>query len=167
MVGGQERFFHCEKCDICLPKELEPKHKCTEQISRGNCPICLEGIHTSPFKANWHVPSCGHFIHMTCFKDLVKGGHYSCPVCQKSVLNMEAVWRSKDEEIVATPMPPEYANYFIGILCRDCHQESSVLYHPFGAKCYSCGVYNTCGPSDPQLFTESLEVTTQRRRANQ
>ncbi|XP_065571835.1 RING finger and CHY zinc finger domain-containing protein 1-like [Artemia franciscana] len=159
-VGGQERFFHCQKCDMCLPKKLEDNHQCIENMSRGNCPICMEDIHTSRIPS--HIPSCGHLIHRTCFDALVRGGHYACPVCQKSMLNMESVWRSLDEEIAATPMPPEYANYFIGILCKDCHQESSVRFHPVGAKCRSCGSYNTCRSSNPELFTEPPEVATRR-----
>ncbi|KAK2722419.1 hypothetical protein QYM36_002829 [Artemia franciscana] len=220
-VGGQERFFHCQKCDMCLPKKLEDNHQCIENMSRGNCPICMEDIHTSRIPSHIpscghlihrtcfdalvrgghyacpvcqksmlnmescienmsrgncpicmedihtsripsHIPSCGHLIHRTCFDALVRGGHYACPVCQKSMLNMESVWRSLDEEIAATPMPPEYANYFIGILCKDCHQESSVRFHPVGAKCRSCGSYNTCRSSNPELFTEPPEVATRR-----
>lgn len=26
-VGGRDKFFHCEKCDMCLPKKLENQHR--------------------------------------------------------------------------------------------------------------------------------------------
>lgn len=46
-VGGRDKFFHCLKCDICLPKTLEGTHKCVEKVSHGNCAVCLENIHSS------------------------------------------------------------------------------------------------------------------------
>lgn len=33
-------------------------------------------------------------------------------------------WRLLDNEIASTPMPPEYQNYYVTILCNDCHQVS-------------------------------------------
>ena len=32
------------------------------------------------------------------------------------------VWRYLDVEIASTPMPQEYRNYVVSILCRDCHK---------------------------------------------
>jgi len=38
------------------------------------------------------------------------------------------VWRYLDEEIASTPMPHEYRNYMVSILCRDCHKVRSIRY---------------------------------------
>ena len=57
---------------------------------------------------------------------------------------------SIDAEIALTPMPEEYANVKVKVLCNDCHEESMVKFHIFGHKCSSekddgvvCGSYNT------------------------
>jgi len=26
-VGGRDKFFHCQTCDMCLPKKLENQHR--------------------------------------------------------------------------------------------------------------------------------------------
>lgn len=148
-VGGRDKFFHCQTCDMCLPKKLENQHRCVEKMSRTNCPICLEDIHTSRIPS--HIPSCGHLIHRTCFNSFIHRGHYACPVCQRSMMPMESYWRILDEEIASTPMPVEYQNFFVTILCNDCHQFSEVPMHPLGAKCQNapCGSYNTCRSGGP------------------
>lgn len=61
-------------------------------MSRTNCPICLEDIHTSRIPS--HIPSCGHLIHRTCFNSFIHRGHYACPVCQTSMMPMESVHHS-------------------------------------------------------------------------
>ena len=63
--------------------------QCVEKMSRTNCPICLEDIHTSRIPS--HIPSCGHLIHRTCFNSFIHRGHYACPVCQTSMMPMESV----------------------------------------------------------------------------
>ncbi|CAG0882425.1 unnamed protein product [Darwinula stevensoni] len=141
-IGGRERFFHCTVCDMCLPMRLQGNHKCVERVSRTNCPVCLEDIHTSRIPS--HIPPCGHLIHRTCFGDMLKSGLYACPVCNTSMINMEKVWQHLDEEIQETPMPDDYRNLFVMILCRDCHKESEVAFHILGLKCQECGSYNTC-----------------------
>ncbi|XP_046999021.1 RING finger and CHY zinc finger domain-containing protein 1 isoform X2 [Schistocerca americana] len=141
-IGGRDRFFHCQKCNMCLPIKLKNRHKCVENVSRANCPVCLEDIHTSRIPC--HIPECGHLLHRTCFEDLLQAGHYACPTCQTSLLDMTQLWGFLDAEVAATPMPPEYINYRAEILCKDCHKESTVKFHVVGLKCLHCGSYNTC-----------------------
>ena len=40
--GGQENFFHCDKCNICLDKRLQNNHKCRESCREDLCGICFE-----------------------------------------------------------------------------------------------------------------------------
>ncbi|XP_006825159.1 RING finger and CHY zinc finger domain-containing protein 1-like [Saccoglossus kowalevskii] len=157
-VGGKENFFHCTKCDMCLNKSLKEKHKCVEKVSRANCPVCLEDLHTS--RTASHVPRCGHLIHETCFKELIKSGGYSCPMCNQSMLSMKSVWELLDNEIRNTPMPHEYANYNVQILCRDCHKECRVLFHVIGMKCKHCGSYNTCRTANDDHTLHAVEPST-------
>lgn len=49
-------------------------------------------------------------------------GHYACPTCQTSMLDMKQLWTYLDNEVRMTPMPPEYENLKTDILCKDCHK---------------------------------------------
>ncbi|XP_064605596.1 RING finger and CHY zinc finger domain-containing protein 1-like isoform X2 [Liolophura sinensis] len=141
-VGGRQNYFHCSKCDVCLHNELRNAHKCIEKVSHNNCPVCLEDLHTSRIAA--HIPPCGHLLHRHCFREMLKTGNYACPLCAESMVDMKGAWDGLDEEIKNTPMPEEYRNYYVIALCRDCHQESRVVFHVLGLKCQHCGSYNTC-----------------------
>ncbi|KAK2162018.1 hypothetical protein LSH36_106g03009 [Paralvinella palmiformis] len=141
-IGGRENFFHCEQCNCCLGLSLKAGHKCLENASRSNCPVCLEDLHTSRLPIE--VPRCGHYIHQKCFRDMVKYGGFTCPICGESYTNMKTLWQRLDEEIADTPMPDEYRNINVDILCKDCHKESTVPFHVIGLKCQQCGSYNTC-----------------------
>ena len=44
------------------------------------------------------------------------------------MLDMKQLWNYLDNEIAVTPMPTEYENFFVDILCKDCH-EVSELFH--------------------------------------
>ncbi|XP_025836321.1 RING finger and CHY zinc finger domain-containing protein 1 isoform X2 [Agrilus planipennis] len=149
-IGGADKFFHCKKCNMCLPVQLQNRHKCVENVSRANCPVCLEDIHTS--RTPCHIPNCGHLIHRVCFEQLLQAGHYACPVCQTSLMDMTQLWKYLDNEVARTPMPAEYSICKVDILCKDCHKESTIKFHVVGLKCSFCGSYNTCrseGPSPP------------------
>lgn len=166
-IGGRDKFFHCEKCDMCLPVKMQNQHKCVEKVSRANCPVCLEDLHTSRIPS--HIPACGHLIHRTCFEELLRTGNYACPLCSASMVDMSMVWTLIDSEISVSPMPSEYANYHIWVLCRDCHKESRILFHVLGLKCGHCGGYNTCRTQTPAsesgedeiIMEESTDVSSQ------
>jgi len=36
------------------------------------------------------IPSCGHLFHRTCYNDLLRAGHYSCPVCRTEIVPKES-----------------------------------------------------------------------------
>lgn len=51
------------------------------------------------------------------------------------MLDMKQLWEYLDSEVLATPMPKEYENYFVDILCKDCHKVySSISYVHFWLK---------------------------------
>ncbi|CAB3376471.1 Hypothetical predicted protein [Cloeon dipterum] len=153
-IGGRDRFFHCERCNMCLPNKLKNRHKCVENVSRANCPVCLEDIHTSRIPC--HIPECGHLVHRTCFEDLLHSGYYACPTCQQSMLDMTQLWDYLDHEVEMTPMPNDYKTCMVGILCKDCHKESKVKFHVVGLKCLHCGSYNTCRTKEPTSAGEEI-----------
>lgn len=96
--------------------------QCVENVSRANCPVCLEDIHTS--RTPCHIPVCAHLLHRNCFEQLLQNGHYACPICQTSLMDMTQLWKYLDTEVAITPMPSEYDNYMVDILCKDCHKVS-------------------------------------------
>lgn len=61
---------------------------------------------------------------------------------------MSSTWLKLDSEIARTPMPGDYANMELRILCRDCHKHSNVKFHIIGLKCGECGSYNTSRDDD-------------------
>ena len=61
----------------------------------------------------------------------------------KSYADMSDYWQHLDEEIAVTPMPQDYANWRVDILCNDCNKPSRVQFHILGLKCSHCRSYNT------------------------
>eukprot|EP01052_Picozoa_sp_SAG31_P003232 SAG31_NODE_123_length_23712_cov_41.426291_2_plen_99_part_00 len=59
------------------------------------------------------------------------------------MLDMADQWRELDGAIAETPMPPEYRDMMVTILCNDCLETTSAHFHVLGIKCASCGSYNT------------------------
>lgn len=94
--------------------------QCVENISRSHCPVCLGDIHTSRIPC--HIPDCGHLLHKTCFDQLLNSGHYTCPICQTSLIDMTALWEYLDAQAVSLPVPKKYENQRIHIFCNDCHK---------------------------------------------
>ncbi|NXC76240.1 ZN363 protein, partial [Anhinga anhinga] len=148
-IGPKEDFFHCSKCNLCLNLSLRGKHKCIENVSRQDCPICLEDIHTSRVGA--HVLPCGHLLHRLFFLS-TRG--YRCPLCMHSALDMTRYWRQLDDEVAQTPMPTEYQNMMVEILCNDCNARSTVQFHLLGMKCKNCESYNTAQDGRCRLSLE-------------
>uniref|UniRef100_A0A8C6UAC6 Ring finger and CHY zinc finger domain containing 1 n=1 Tax=Neogobius melanostomus TaxID=47308 RepID=A0A8C6UAC6_9GOBI len=140
-IGPRDEYFHCNKCNLCLAQTLEGKHKCVENVSRQNCPVCMEDIHTSRIGA--HVLPCGHLLHKTCFDDMLRNCAYRCPLCMHSALEMQNHWEEIDQEIAQSPMPTEYRNATVRIMCNDCQAHSTASFHVLGMKCGNCGSYNT------------------------
>lgn len=96
-VGGQENFFHCLRCDMCYPNSIKRSHVCIEQSSRADCPICMEGLHTSPVPCQ--VLRCGHLLHQTCFQACLKSQLRLCPLCSTLMvwiwdwkIRTESIW---------------------------------------------------------------------------
>lgn len=165
--------------------------QCVENISRSNCPVCLGDIHTSRYPC--HIPDCGHLLHKTCFDQLVwwankqscfyiiihwllliyvfsnnqqlASGHYVCPTCQTSMIDMKKLWDYLDAQAQNLPVPKSQENNNVNIFCNDCFkvgwtynhsiqyhdilifgvyfQQSTVKFHFIGLKCACCGGYNT------------------------
>jgi len=78
--GNKEDFVHCDACGVCLNKVYYKVHKCNEQSTQCECPICNDFLHTSD-KAVTFWPFCGHAIHVECMKDYLKFDN-QCSICR-------------------------------------------------------------------------------------
>lgn len=152
-TGGQDNFFHCNTCGICYSVVLKDNHKCIENISRRNCPVCDEDLHDT--KKEEHVLPCGHLLHRDCMDQSIKEGLFACPTCARSMIDMREAWEAVDEKVAETPVPEELHDYRVIILCHDCLKESKGLYHPVGLKCLECGSYNTIWSDIPDASDPS------------
>lgn len=81
---------------------------------------------------------------------------YKCPICNKSLTNMESQFRNLDVAIQTQPMPSEFQDTTAVVLCNDCSGRSTVRYHWLGLKCSICRSYNTVelqilGPDDRRV----------------
>merc|ERR1712232_98294 len=119
---------------------LKDNHKCVERSMHSNCPVCLEYLFDSRNSAS--VLKCGHTIHSNCLDQLMQSGQYKCPSCNTAMVDMSEQWRQLREEVARTPMPDEYKNMTVKILCNDCLKESENLFHVLGIECKECGSFN-------------------------
>jgi RING finger/CHY zinc finger protein 1 len=110
-----------------------------------NCPVCLQDLFQSTVQVT--ILQCGHTIHQDCLRELQMSfaGLQSlrCPICNISLYKYEDLWAEMDRQVADTPMPAEYQNISIPIICNDCQQSSSVPFHVLGHKCPQCFSYNT------------------------
>lgn len=139
-LGLGKDFFHCQKCSACIPTSIETSHRCIERSTDCDCPICGEYMFTSPKPVVFMV--CGHSIHKKCYDQHMMVS-YKCPICSKSLANMETQFRNLDLAIQSQPMPEEYNGTMAIISCNDCSGRSMVPYHYLGTKCNTCRSYNT------------------------
>ncbi|KAI8692714.1 hypothetical protein NCS56_00028500 [Fusarium sp. Ph1] len=169
-MGLGKDFFHCKTCRACISTSIESSHKCIERSTDCDCPICGEYLFTSPRPVVFM--HCGHSIHKKCYEQHMKVS-YKCPICNKSLTNMESQFRNLDVAIQSQPMPPEFRDTTAVILCNDCSGKSTVRYHWLGLKCSICRSYNTVElnivggerlPAQPSMNEEG-EASTEPRES--
>ncbi|KAK5947214.1 hypothetical protein PMZ80_001362 [Knufia obscura] len=162
--GLGKDFFHCKTCGACMSISAETTHKCIEKSTKCDCPICGEYMFTSNQPVAFM--KCGHSIHEACFTEWCNTS-YKCPICSKSIANMETQFRRLDHHIEDQPMPEEYRDNRAYVFCNDCNSRSITKYHWLGLKCSICASYNTTqlellGPEQtPQQVREQNERAQQ------
>ncbi|KAI1817108.1 hypothetical protein GGS20DRAFT_534583, partial [Poronia punctata] len=160
--GIGKDFFHCKKCSACISIATRLDHKCIERATDCDCPICGDYLFTSPMPVCFM--KCGHSIHRDCFEEHMKTS-YKCPICNKSLANMESQFRNLDLSIQAQPMPPEFRDARAIVLCHDCSAKSSTTYHWLGLKCGVCESYNTAQLQIIGLSPDVIETDLAARGA--
>ncbi|KAJ0125115.1 hypothetical protein J7T55_006459 [Diaporthe amygdali] len=138
--GLDKDFFHCKTCRACISITQTNNHKCIERATDADCPICGENMFASHKTVIFM--DCGHSIHRTCFNEYMASS-YKCPICSKSIVNMEALFTNLANIIREQPMPEEFENVTSIILCNDCSAKCTTQYHFLGLRCQICRSYNT------------------------
>lgn len=133
-------YFHCMKCNACMSRSLSSTHICREKCIEDKCPICHEDMFTSsdPVKAL----ACGHLMHSSCFEEYTCTS-YTCPVCSKSLGDMQVLFGMLDALLSEEKIPEEYIGQTQAILCNDCEKKGTAPFHWLYHKCPFCGSYNT------------------------
>ncbi|KAH8844513.1 hypothetical protein MCOR27_010234 [Pyricularia oryzae] len=158
-AGLGKDFVHCKECGICIAIETETSHRCRSGAMDSNCPICTEDLFTST-KQIIHINPCRHLIHKRCYDEYLKS-NYKCPICSKTMSNMESQFRKMDQHIADQPMPAEYRDVRAIIYCNDCEAKSQTLYHWVGMKCSICQGYNT---REIKVVGAPVEMSTEAAR---
>lgn len=139
-LGLDKDYFHCETCNTCLSIDLKGRHKCLSDVTHSNCCICNEDLFSLIHKVVFM--KCGHSIHEHCYIKFTKFSS-KCPICKKTITNVESQYRILDVEINQNPLPAPYNSWRCIISCNDCGGKCNTSYHILGLKCKYCNSYNT------------------------
>lgn len=134
--------FHCDNCDACVSLQSKQHHRCMSKALHANCPVCRVYLFTSTEPVVFM--RCGHTMHSKCFEEYTSGS-YQCPLCMRSLTNMDKFFEQIDELVEREPMPAEYAQKRSVILCNDCERKCVTKFHFMYHKCENaeCKSYNT------------------------
>jgi hypothetical protein len=132
--------YHCDRCNSCVPLDVATSHPCMERSLECNCPICSEYMATS--REQVVFMRCGHAMHANCFSRHT-ATRYTCPICSKSLTNMDSWYRALDERLAAETTPPSFLSKRSRIYCNDCDLRSTAKYHFMFHRCHACAGYNT------------------------
>jgi RING finger/CHY zinc finger protein 1 len=145
-------IYHCDKCNVCFKTKPEDRihcdtcnlcfennvHTCIGKFIDINdtCCICFEQLYLHIKPAIFS--KCGHAIHQDCLQDMIKQGNFSCPLCKKTMIEMD--WNRYKKFIESHPIEEQKQ---VNIQCNDCLQSSNGIFHPFGISCLHCDSFNT------------------------
>jgi RING finger/CHY zinc finger protein 1 len=105
---------HCDTCGYCMPITRYHNHQCCE-TDQEICGICREGF--IKCLGDIEKTPCGHIFHMSCMEKYI---HHDivCPLCKKTLINMEETWQELDILREQEELPEEYQNWQVRYLCN-------------------------------------------------
>lgn len=148
-IGIMEEHKHCNTCNVCMEHVMYNMHNCKKNVLDSDCPICKEYLNNSASPV-MVLANCQHSIHVKCFTDYIKNGAFVCPICKKSITDLDL--NKKIYETIETlldfeydQIPEDLINRRTHILCNDCSLESIVPFHFDYHKCQhaNCLSFNT------------------------
>ena len=159
-VGVKDKSFHCDSCDTCFNTSII-EHKCPQNLSYRDktCGFCLDNIHDSQLST--FSLSCSHIVHLVCYKDALKNEQHRCPICRKSICEMN--WNYIKEMIRIQPMPQDITigdeaiyKYFGKIIVTDINEDMySGYFENFGLH---NKVYGTFHKNDLKKYIKDVNI---------
>lgn len=97
----KEEVFHCNECDTCIKIMPGKMHTTHIKFQKEKCVCCNDSLvnHKKIIKL-----SCKHYLHSDCFNELNRTQSYKCPMCRKSMWDMNCKWNSIRTNIRFTPL---------------------------------------------------------------
>ena len=139
--GDQSEYKHCNTCNRCFGLGHFDNDKYEHKQFNDKCPICFDELFDSIY--NCCPMNCGHMIHTKCLDEYIKS-NLQCPLCCKSIINIdnEQLLKYKNS-IESHPIPDDYKDKKVNILCNDCNIKSNVNWHYISMFCPHCNSFNT------------------------
>ena len=144
-VGDIENAFHCDLCEACYDIQAKDEHNketCVSSRVNSTCPCCHEETYGSVKRI--FIIKCGHCFHEDCQKKMFNAEEYRCPICKKSIPNMDMHWAAINSYMDLNKMPEEYKDWESYVQCNDCELKFWTKFHFAYHKCDTCNGYNTC-----------------------
>jgi RING finger/CHY zinc finger protein 1 len=79
----------------------------------------------------------------------MRANNIGCPLCKKSIIDPTRIEAQMDNEHARTPMPEEYKDVKMEVMCNDCLTKSVIPFHILPGKCLGCKSYNTTRVENP------------------
>lgn len=127
--------FHCDTCNLCFETKEHTCKKNADNIGQ-ECSVCFEALFYTVRPPV--VLRCGHCIHADCLKQMMENNRYQCPLCKKTMSEVD--WQYIHNLVRRFPTEEKKE---ITVLCNDCVETSNTIHHPFGNECMRCGSFNT------------------------
>jgi RING finger/CHY zinc finger protein 1 len=137
--GNKDNYEHCNNCGRCF--HVGHKNSCKKKILNEECPICFENLFHSIDTT--YPLSCGHTIHTKCLNSSLRSSNGKCPICRKTFARNIMHDKFLKLLVERQPMPDEYKDKKVDILCQDCEQKSNVNFHFIAMFCPNCNSHNT------------------------
>jgi hypothetical protein len=81
-------------------------------------------------------------MHVGCY-EMYTATNYVCPICSKSLGDMESYFIRIDEMLEREKMPKEFDGVRSKVFCADCENRSVAPFHFLYHRCFHCASYNT------------------------
>ena len=153
--GKREDYIHCDFCGMCYSKNVFKNHKCLQNCTKTNCPVCNEFMFDT--RQEIMILKCGHSMHAKCLKDYSKHD-YRCPLCKKSLVDMSEQWKNLDAMRCMEILPEDFKKKRLVISCNDCEKRSDIKFSFEFRKCRHCKGYNT---SEIETYETTEDVVSE------
>lgn len=95
------QLYHCHVCNMCSYDKQS--HICVGyNLKEQNCSVCDVSVYNS-ILSNYILP-CKHILHADCVNKMLTHNQFKCPICRKSMIDMNINWMQIRNSIISQPM---------------------------------------------------------------